>query len=39
MINELEKYVPLARELIESGVLDESAFDYPEINNSCEIIP
>ena len=39
MINELEKYVPLAKELIESGVLDETAFDYPEINNSCEIIP
>lgn len=39
MIHELEKYVPLARELIEAGVLNESVFDYPEINNGCEIIP
>lgn len=39
MIHELEKYVPMAKELVESGVLDESAFSYPEINNGCEIIP
>jgi hypothetical protein len=39
MINELEGYVPLARELIETGVLGQTAFDYPDINNSCEIIP
>jgi len=39
MINELRKQVPLARELIQSGVLEQSAFDYPEINNGCEIIP
>ena len=39
MINELEKLVPYAKELIQSGVIDESVFDYPEINNGCEIIP
>jgi len=39
MINELRKQVPLARELIQSGVLDETVFDYPEFNNGCEIIP
>ncbi len=39
MIKELEKYVPLARELIDSGKLDITVFDYPEINNGCEIIP
>lgn len=39
MIGELEKQVPLAKELIASGVLDPSVFDYPEINNGCEIIP
>lgn len=39
MIYELEKQVPLASELIETGVLDPTVFDYPEINNSCEIIP
>lgn len=39
MIRELEKQVPLARRLIDEGVLDTGAFDYPEINNGCEIIP
>lgn len=39
MIDELEKLVPLAGELIEKGVLPSDAFDYPEINNGCEIIP
>ena len=39
MIRELEKQVPLARRLIDEGVLDAGAFDYPEINNGCEIIP
>jgi len=39
MIRELEKQVPLARQMIEEGVLDARAFDYPEINNGCEIIP
>ncbi|MGA1848504.1 MAG: TIGR04084 family radical SAM/SPASM domain-containing protein [Thermoplasmatota archaeon] len=39
MIEELEKLVPLAKQLISSGVIDEKEFDYPEINNGCEIIP
>jgi len=39
MIRELEKQVPFARCMIEEGVLDAGALDYPEINNSCEIIP
>lgn len=39
MIRELEKQVPLARQMIEGGVLDAGAFDYLEINNGCEIIP
>ncbi len=39
MIDELEKLVPLATKLIEDGVLPPDAFDYPEINNGCEIIP
>jgi hypothetical protein len=30
--------VPLAEDLMEKGVLPVDAFDYPEINNSCEII-
>lgn len=39
MIHELRRLVPLAERLIEEGVLDPHAFDYPEINNGCEIIP
>jgi len=25
--------------LMDEGVLDAGAFDYPEINNGCEVIP
>jgi putative peptide-modifying radical SAM enzyme len=39
MINELERLVPLAERLMSEGVLPMDAFDYPEINNGCEIIP
>jgi putative peptide-modifying radical SAM enzyme len=39
MIEGLHGLVPLAEELMEEGVLPEDAFDYPEINNGCEIIP
>jgi putative peptide-modifying radical SAM enzyme len=39
MIEELEGLVPRARILIAEGTLDEVSFDYPEINNGCEIIP
>ncbi|MFW3146131.1 MAG: TIGR04084 family radical SAM/SPASM domain-containing protein [Thermoplasmatota archaeon] len=39
MIEGLEGLVPLARELMEEGMLPRNAFDYPEINNGCEIIP
>jgi uncharacterized protein len=39
MINELNRYVPIAKRLIETGSLDLNVFNYPEINNGCEIIP
>ncbi|MFH0849969.1 MAG: TIGR04084 family radical SAM/SPASM domain-containing protein [Candidatus Bathyarchaeota archaeon] len=39
MIEELEGLVPLARGLMEEGVLPPDAFDYPALNNGCEIIP
>lgn len=39
MIAELGKLVPETRELIEEGVIEKNAFDYPVINNGCEIIP
>lgn len=39
MISELEKVVPLARDLLEKGVLPRDAFKYPSMNNGCEIMP
>lgn len=39
MIEGLDELIPLTRELMENGTLNENCFDYPEINNGCEIIP
>jgi hypothetical protein len=39
MIEGLDELVPTASRLIREGVLPPDAFDYPEINNGCEIIP
>lgn len=39
MIREMEKLIPNARELIDSGILSLDAFNYPKLNNGCEIIP
>jgi radical SAM protein with 4Fe4S-binding SPASM domain len=39
MVEALGRSVPRARELIEAGILPRDAFDYPELNNGCEIIP
>jgi hypothetical protein len=39
MIHELERLVERTRRLIKEGVLKGDAFDYPRINNGCEIIP
>ncbi len=39
MIEGLQELVPIAKELIEKGILDESSLEYPEVNNGCEIIP
>ena len=39
MIDGLKELTPLAKELMKDGTLKEDAFDYPEINNGCEIIP
>lgn len=39
MIDELKKMVPMANELMENGTIPADAFDYPELNNGCEIIP
>jgi radical SAM protein with 4Fe4S-binding SPASM domain len=39
MIEGLNGHVELARDMMENGSLPHDAFEYPEINNGCEIIP
>jgi putative peptide-modifying radical SAM enzyme len=39
MIEGLDALVPLAKELMADGVIESDSFNYPEINNGCEIIP
>ena len=39
MIRELEGIAPSVKALINDGVLHIDDFNYPEINNGCEIIP
>lgn len=39
LVNELQAAVPEVRELIEKGIISGQDFEYPEINNGCEIIP
>lgn len=39
LVSELERVLPRIRALIEKGTIDARSFDYPEGNNSCEIIP
>jgi radical SAM protein with 4Fe4S-binding SPASM domain len=39
MIKELERNISHIKSLIDSKIIDEYDFDYPEFNNGCEIIP
>jgi putative peptide-modifying radical SAM enzyme len=39
LIKELEGALPRVRALIKEGKIAQGSFDYPEGNNSCEIIP
>lgn len=39
MIEDLASIAPLAEELMDEGILRRDDFDYPPINNGCEIIP
>jgi putative peptide-modifying radical SAM enzyme len=39
LVRELQEALPYVRELIDAGVIDVAAFDYPKFNNGCEIIP
>lgn len=39
MITELESIVDPTRKLIKKGVISMDSFDYPMLNNGCEVIP
>jgi len=39
LVMELQEAVPHVKALIDAGIIDIAAFDYPEFNNGCEIIP
>jgi putative peptide-modifying radical SAM enzyme len=39
LVDELTSVVPEIRGLVNSGAIDPSGFEYPELNNGCEIIP
>jgi putative peptide-modifying radical SAM enzyme len=39
LISELKRIQPEIESLINKGVISKADFDYPAINNSCEIIP
>lgn len=39
LLRELRGALPRVRALVEDGSVDASEFEYPELNNGCEIIP
>ncbi len=39
LVSELQDALPKVQALIEDGSVSRSDFEYPEINNGCEIIP
>ena len=39
LVTELTSVLPEIKELVDSGVIDSSGFESPELNNGCEIIP
>jgi radical SAM protein with 4Fe4S-binding SPASM domain len=39
LVMELQDALPHIRALIGAGIVEIAAFDYPEFNNGCEIIP
>jgi putative peptide-modifying radical SAM enzyme len=39
LVRELQKALPQVQALIENGTVSRSEFEYPELNNGCEIIP
>lgn len=39
LVARLQEAVPAVRSLIERGTVSRSEFEYPELNNGCEIVP
>lgn len=39
LVDQLRGVLPEVRALIDRGIIQESSFDYPELNNGCEVIP
>jgi putative peptide-modifying radical SAM enzyme len=39
LVIELQEALPHVQRLINAGIIELEAFDYPELNNGCEIIP
>jgi len=39
LVNEMRCALPRVKALIEDGTLSRSQFEYPELNNGCEVIP
>ena len=39
MIRELKNIVKPTRELLDQGIISMDSFDYPKLNNGCEVIP
>jgi hypothetical protein len=39
LVRDLQEAVPHIRGLVDAGIIDLAAFDYPGFNNGCEIIP
>lgn len=39
LIDELKRILPRIKELIEKGIVKKEAFNYPDYNNSVEVIP
>ncbi len=39
LISNLRRVLPEIKKLINNGIISEKMFEYPEINNGCEIIP
>ncbi|MCZ7355529.1 MAG: TIGR04084 family radical SAM/SPASM domain-containing protein [Candidatus Methanoperedens sp.] len=39
LVRELDAVLPIVRDLVKNGIVETKDFDYPGLNNGCEIIP